>query len=159
MHRPSLHRLLTLAGLTVAAPALVLGLSSAPAGAAITGLSVSNTAPSDDDLITVSGFVSPGATVSIAECNTDVPVAGTDCNRTATDRFARVTAHATTGAFSVQIVVDDEFTNASFIPGVSPSTPDTDCDSTAGSEQCSIVVVEYAANVPVDTEIVDLTFI
>ena len=142
----------------LAAPALVLGLAPSPAGAAFSGVTVSDTTPADNQTITVSGFVSPGAVVSIAQCNTDATTPGTACNATTPTRFARVTANATTGAFSANIVVDDSFTNASFVPGVPAWGTTTDCDASAGSDPCAIELVEYVSNVPVDFETVPVTF-
>jgi hypothetical protein len=144
---PAMIRPTRLLAAALASAALVVGLSGAPAGATLSGVGVTDVTPTDGDTVTVSGTASAGATISIAVCNTDVPVVGTDCNRSATDRYARVTANGS-GGFSVPIVVDHQFPSASFIPGTPASTTDTFCDSTGGSDQCAVVVVEYVANGP-----------
>lgn len=142
-----------------AVAALMLGVIAGPAAATITNAAVSDTTPADGQEITVAGNVTPGALVSVAECNVDAdPTGGTACNDTADDRFARVRADATTGAFSEDIVVDESFANASFNPFVPPTGTNTRCDA-AGADQCAVQIVEYDANnVPVDIETILITF-
>lgn len=145
----------------LAAALLALGVAASPADAAITNAAVSDTTPADGQTVTVSGTATPGALVSIAQCNVDAdPTGGTACNRTGGGtggRFVRVNADATTGSFSEEIIVDEAFDNASFNPFVPPTGTNTVCEA-AGPDQCAVQIIEYANNIPVDIETITITF-
>ncbi|MDQ1105968.1 neocarzinostatin apoprotein domain-containing protein [Nocardioides zeae] len=139
------------AGLAVGA-----ALLAAPAQAATVVATTPTTGLATSDTVTVTVTFDPAteARYSIAQCDkNDVPL-GRSCKAAG----AVSTTVPASGTVTRTLAVEQLFTNTSFVPGLSPSSPDTDCGS-IGPDDCVLVVQTYtAAYVPVSTTYVDLAF-